>query len=102
MSPASEIIIQSPKEPPRNGGKRILAVAGEESGDKFAARAIEEMLRLEPDTQFYGLGGPQMARVGVDPLTNITDSLAIIGITGVLRNLGTLHRLLSSVYESID
>jgi lipid-A-disaccharide synthase len=40
--------------------------------------------------------------VGVHPLTNIVEQLAIIGLTGVLRNYGTLRKLLTSVYESID
>jgi len=42
-----------------------------------------------------------MVDVGVKPLTNIVESLAIIGLTGVLRNYGVLRKLLTSVYDSI-
>jgi len=102
MDAAKDLVIRSPAEPPVAGGRRLLVVAGENSGDQFCANLVRELLKRAPKTQLYGLGGPRMAEAGVAPLTNIVEQLAIIGLTGVLRNYGTLRRLLTSVYESID
>jgi lipid-A-disaccharide synthase len=97
-----EILIRRPESSPPEGARRVMVIAGENSGDNFGANLIREMKEREPEMQLYGLGGPRMEKAGVNPLVNIVDHLAIIGFTGVLRNYGVLRRLLTSVYDSLE
>ncbi len=59
--------------------KRIVVVAGEESGDKHAATFIKELLATNPHLQISGIGGQHMQEAGVDLISD----LARHGVTGV-------------------
>jgi lipid A disaccharide synthetase len=48
--------------------KRILIVAGEASADRYGARLVERLrcLHGHDALQFYGTGGDEMQKAGVD------------------------------------
>ena len=73
--------------------RRIFIIAGEASGDLHAANMVRAALARNGQLAFEGLGGPNMAAAGVRLCRNIVEDLAIIGLTGILRNLGEIHRL---------
>lgn len=56
----------------RHGTPRILAVAGEVSGDHQGAGLITALRTLRPDVAVLGVGGPAMARAGADVLIDST------------------------------
>lgn len=61
--------------PPESGGPgpaRILAVAGEVSGDHQGGGLIAALRGLRPDLTVLGVGGPAMARAGADVLIDST------------------------------
>ncbi len=66
----------------------ILIVAGEPSGDRHAAKLVEEMRKCDPDTHwdFFGAAGPLMRRVGVEPVI-AADELSIVGVAEIGRAL---------------
>jgi lipid-A-disaccharide synthase len=64
--------------------KKIFLIAGENSGDQPAGRLVREVLRLRPDWQLTGLGGPQMENAGMLLLRNMIHDLAIVGIVEVI------------------
>lgn len=73
---------------------RVGLVAGEASGDTLGAGLIEELRRLEPDAEFFGVAGPKMRAAGCvawEP----SDSLALMGLFEILRELPRLVRLLA-------
>ncbi|MCX7013179.1 MAG: lipid-A-disaccharide synthase [Candidatus Sumerlaeota bacterium] len=73
--------------------RRIFIIAGEASGDLHAANLVRAARARDGQLAFEGLGGPNMAAAGVRLRRNIVEDLAIIGLTGILKNLGEIHRL---------
>ena len=82
--------------------RRIFIIAGENSGDLDAMKLTLAMRRLDPQLQFYGLGGPQMASAGVEILHDMVKDLAIVGLTPVLRNIRVIVRLLNMVRARLE
>jgi lipid-A-disaccharide synthase len=73
---------------------RVGLVAGEASGDTLGAALIEALRRLEPGAQFFGVAGPKMRAAGCE-MWEPAESLAIMGLFEVLRELPRLLRLLA-------
>jgi len=82
--------------------RRIFVIAGDPSGDLHASNLIRALKARDPGLVFEGLGGPNMAQVGVRLHRNIVEDLAIIGLVGILRNLGELHALFKLVENRLD
>ena len=59
--------------------KRIVIIAGEESGDVHAASFVRELKQRNPNLEISGIGGQHMHDAGV---TLISD-LARFGVTGL-------------------
>lgn len=62
----------------------IMIIAGEISGDMHAARLVQAIKKLLPDTRFFGIGGPEMRAAGVDTNHDVED-MAVTGLSEVLR-----------------
>ena len=75
------------------GAKDIFIVAGENSGDLHGSNLVRELLKLDPELTVTGIGGGQLQQAGVKLLANIVDRLAIIGLTGVVKNAERIFRL---------
>jgi lipid-A-disaccharide synthase len=71
--------------------KKVLIVAGESSGDLYGARLVEAMASLSPRVQFYGIGGKEMERAGVNLLLSSSD-LAVVGVTEVAEKIRHIWR----------
>jgi lipid-A-disaccharide synthase len=69
-------------------------VAGEASGDTLGAGLIHALRRLAPDTEFFGVAGPKMQSAGCE-VWEPSESLAVMGLFDVLRELPRLLRLLA-------
>ncbi len=72
----------SKTRPPR----KIMMVAGEVSGDMHAAKVIEALLKKNRGLQIFGLGGPLMAKAGMEVREDLTRH-ALMGFAEVLRHL---------------
>ena len=69
--------------------KRIAIIAGETSGDILGSRLIASLKQLNPQLQFEGIGGAEMAAQGCDCLYPM-EKLAVMGLTEVLKRLPEL------------
>jgi lipid-A-disaccharide synthase len=78
---------------------RVGLVAGEASGDTLGAGLIHALRRLAPDAEFFGVAGPKMRAAGCE-VWEPSDSLAIMGLFEVLRDLPRLVRLLRRLRRS--
>jgi lipid-A-disaccharide synthase len=76
----------------------IFLVAGEESGDRLGAALIGAIRKRSPGARFSGVGGSQMASLGVASLFPLGD-LAIIGFTAILANL---PKILGRIRQTAD
>ena len=72
--------------------KKILIITGEASGDLHAANLVKALKERIPEAQFFGVGGAGMLKAGVQILYPIGE-LAIIGVSGVLMQLGKIKNL---------
>jgi lipid-A-disaccharide synthase len=72
-------------------GEKVLIVAGESSGDLYGAQLVEAMASLAPQVTFYGIGGSEMERRGVNLLFSSSE-LAVVGLTEVLEKMGHIWR----------
>ncbi len=75
---------------------RVGLVAGEASGDTLGADLIYALRRLAPDTQFFGIAGPKMQAAGCEAWEP-SDTLAVMGLFEILRDLPRLLRLRARV-----
>jgi lipid-A-disaccharide synthase len=80
---------------------KIMFSAGEASGDLHASAVAEEIRRLCPEAEMFGMGGAGMARAGVKILYDIKD-LGIIGLVEVIRHLPRFWRLRRFLTETME
>jgi lipid-A-disaccharide synthase len=88
---------------PANGGvaRRIFLIATEESGDRLGAHLMKVLRqRLGGAVTFEGVGSLAMAREGLKSLFPI-EELSIIGLSGVVRQLPKLLRLLRQTADAV-
>ncbi len=76
--------------------KRVMLIAGEASGDLHAAKLAAGVLAKRADVQFFGIGGSEMRKAGVDVLIDSAE-LAVVGLIEVLAHrkviFGALNRM---------
>jgi lipid-A-disaccharide synthase len=78
--------------------KRVMLVAGEASGDLHAAKLAAGVLAKRPDVQFFGIGGAEMRKAGVDVLIDSAD-LAVVGLIEVLAHRKVIFGALNQMRE---
>jgi len=78
---------------------RVGLVAGEASGDTLGAGLIHALRRLAPDVEFFGVAGPKMQSAGCE-VWEPSESLAVMGLFEILRDLPRLLRLRARVRRS--
>lgn len=78
----------------------FLIIAGENSGEKYGARIIHEFRKFHPSATFFGIGGKEMEKEGVDLLFSIKE-LALVGAFEVITHLPRLIRIFSHLKKEI-
>ena len=66
--------------------RKIWIISGEESGDIYGARLIEELRRQAPGSKISVMGGKRMIATGADLMIDATE----LGVVGLLEVLGML------------
>lgn len=78
-----------------------MIVAGEASGDQHAADLVNEIKKLTPSVDFWGLGGSCMKRENVLVTADLV-SLAVIGFSEVIRQLNAIRSIYIKLLADID
>ncbi len=68
---------------------KVLLVAGEASADSHAARLVDALKESEPDIEFFGVGGAELAGRGMDIVVR-SESLNAVGLTDWLDRVGEI------------
>lgn len=63
--------------------KKITLASGEESGEKYGAMLASALRDRTPDLRFFGMGGDEMRRAGIEIINDI-DELSVVGFFEVL------------------
>ena len=71
--------------------KRIMIIAGEASGDLHGSALVREALTLDPNLQFFGIGGSLMRAQGVETLVDARE-MAVVGLVEVIAHFPTIFR----------
>jgi lipid-A-disaccharide synthase len=75
---------------------RVGLLAGEASGDTLGADLIVALRLRAPDAKFFGVAGPKMLAAGCESWEP-SESLAVMGLFDVLRDLPRLAKLLARI-----
>ena len=97
--PSTEKAISGATEPMKS--KKILLVAGEVSGDLHGSHLVEAIQRIDPEVQFFGVGGEGLERKGMKLLYR-SQSLSVVGITEVFFKLRPILKALRGLKKSLD
>lgn len=81
--------------------KRIIVVAGEASGDLHGANLVKALRELDPQLEFFGLGGEKMQQAGVKIFSNLVD-LAVVGFVEVFKNLRKFRQIFSCILAKVN
>ncbi|MCM8799177.1 MAG: lipid-A-disaccharide synthase [Candidatus Omnitrophica bacterium] len=81
--------------------KKILIVAGDPSGDLYAANLVKELKNIDPSINFFGLGGKCMQKEGVFLYSNIVE-LSLIGFWEVIKNFKKFKNIFNLLLERVD
>ena len=88
--------------------KKILVVAGEDSGDMYMGRLIGHLSGLMEGVLFEGVGGPRMREAGATTLYDIT-ALSSVGLASAMSKMGVFisalrdlkSRIASGEYDAV-
>lgn len=81
--------------------KTVMIIAGEASGDMHGAGLVREMLKIDPDLNFYGIGGKGLRDAGVKLMVNASE-MAVVGLTEVFSKLGKFIKVMNLMKRSLD
>jgi len=70
-------------------GDNIMIVTGEASGDLHGANLVKALLRKNPRLQFCGMGGAELAALGVEILYD-AGKVSVVGVFEVFSHLKDL------------
>ncbi len=73
-----------------------MIIAGEASGDLHAAKLVREVKEKTTDISFYGIGGTNMVKAGVETRVDSSE-LAVVGLVEVLAHWNTISAALKKM-----
>jgi len=76
----------------------ILIIAGENSGERYGARLVHEFKKIHPSFSFFGIGGKEMEKQGVDLLFSVKD-MAVVGGFEILSHLPRLKKIFNRLQK---
>lgn len=81
--------------------KRIVIVAGEESGDLHASVLIQQLKIRHPSIEISGLGGQHMKKAGAELIEDLARH-GVTGLTEVFRSLKILYKAFTAIKKHLE
>ena len=81
--------------------KKIMLVAGEVSGDLHGAHLVQAIQEIDPEIQFFGVGGEGLEKRGMKLLHHV-QSLSVVGISEAFCKLRTALKILRDLKEAME
>lgn len=80
---------------------KLAVVAGEASGDLHASEVIQELKKVDPSLQTFGIGGNFLAKQGMLLLHHASE-MGIVGLFNVIRHLPMFRRIFADLMEHLE
>ena len=81
--------------------KKIFILTGEASGDKLAAKVINNLNKLNPNIEYLSVGGENLNKLGIKSIYNLKE-ITYLGFTNVLLNIFKIKRKINETVQSIE
>ena len=81
--------------------KNIFIVAGEASGDMYGADLVKEMLKINSDLKFYGIGGRKLKEAGIELIADAAQ-ISVVGLTEVFSKLSNFFKVIKKLKNNLD
>lgn len=78
-----------------------MIVAGEASGDLHGSRLVTAMLDMDPQLQFSGIGGKELAKAGVELLYDVS-KISVVGAFEVFSHLPHIFKAQAALRRRMD
>jgi lipid-A-disaccharide synthase len=76
-------------------------VAGEASGDLYAARLLQELRRSAPAVTAFGMGGAELRAAGFEAIAD-SSAIAVMGLTEVIKVVPRARRIFRALLAEVD
>ena len=80
--------------------KKIVLIAGEDSGDLHGAELIKALKNMNTNYEFFGIGGEKMINQGLEPIEHIKN-LNVIGLVEVLKHYPRIKKIFNKTLSFI-
>ncbi len=77
-----------------------MIIAGEVSGDLHGAALMSEYFKLNPNTEFFGIGGDNMIKAGLKHSYHI-NNMAFLGFAEVIKHLPFIRKVRTDLYNTV-
>lgn len=77
-----------------------LVIAGEKSGEEHAMSFFPELTKLCPDVQFYGVGGEDLKKLGMELIYHLKD-FSSMGFSEVIQKIPFYFKALKHLEEEV-
>lgn len=84
-----------------NKAKRVVIIAGEESGDIHASVLVKQLKANYPNIEISGIGGKHMHDSGVELISDLA-RYGVTGITEVVRHLKVIHKAFQAIKKHLQ
>lgn len=81
--------------------KRVVIIAGEESGDMHAAVLINQLKTKYPNIEISGIGGKHMQAAGAQLVSDLAQ-FGVTGITEVIRHFNVVRKAFIAIKKHLD
>jgi len=81
--------------------KKIFILTGEASGDKLAAKVINNLNKLNPNIEYLSVGGENLNKLGIKSIYNLKE-ITYLGFTNVLLNIFKIKKKINETVQAIE
>ncbi len=84
-----------------NSYSKIFIIAGEASGDMNGALLVGDIIKINPNIFFAGIGGPKLKELNVKLLYEY-NTVNYIGFSNVLKNIRKIRKILNEMVKYVE
>jgi len=81
--------------------KSCLLIAGEKSGEEHAMSFYKELKHEQPDTKFFGVGGDELEKEGLELVYNLKD-FSTWGISEAIKKVPFYYKALKKIEAEVE